>query len=469
MLYLMLIMYSLKKAVFFVFFSSIFLCSVQGFGQDSISINVEEAVERAIEHNFSIDIQTLELRRLEIAKNNRWNVLIPLVNTSLSLGFIDRNSNAGEDRTTVVGFEPSGGGLQPVTQSFTPTTQTLTNSNTISLPLTFQLVPAMQLPLRSYQSGEIQLQKLIQETSNAVRKSYYQILILDSQILLTEEQKNVSRLRLNDTKSLFDSGLVDENVFLQTELASLGTEISLNALHNQRQSAVRNLSLLLGYEPSTELNFVDELPTIDNALIDEILEKASVENNYDFKSQLIYLDILRSNSLLSLSSLLPSLNISFSYIFGLDGDVSDTSIVDSNNWGYQNGTISIGISQSITNILPFSPAFVAFRQSRLEIEKQRKSLESTKNILDSQLTSLHENLRQLKSGLELAERRENVAEKSYRLAQDAYEEGLISFTEFDDAEVELLNANTSVLQARNDIIELVLDIALLLGSRTESQ
>lgn len=428
-------------------FFVLFFCVSLGFlAAEERSLSVREGIDLALQHNLDLRIQERVLDHLYWTNVWGWTALSPSV---VGTGSLIRSNVA--PGATLLNPDASPWSLSGDLSLTTPLGPTLIQN--------ILIVFGKSLDLKK---GRITYRKAIKTVVSEVHKIYFDLLIAQESRNILESQLEVVLRQNKDLKSSYDAGLIDEYVYLQSELQKIQLEQRINSQKNIIESLEDSLSFILGQEEDTSYVLSDSIPELNTELIQTFYEKIDTENNYDLQVEEINKFILRISATASALSLLPKVGLAWNTGRTFLRPISEEWFNDS-NWGADTGNLAISLSWSLSNLLPGSAPFAASLGIQRDRDNNELLLERSKQTLRRQLINLQNSLRFNVESLELSQVQRDLAKKAFEIISGQYDSGLAQYTQLQEAENDQLDAEQNYLSQTVVVLKNLLDINFLLG------
>ena len=436
------------------------LCAVQAFGQAAENgadspgvrrITVEEAVELALASNLSLESARIDLDTKKRASDLAWNQFLPELDLR---GTLSRTNEATTQTAIVPSAIINQAGLSPlpgqplppvvfgVSPLFVDVPQWSVNGNfSASLTFSFALIQGIRKIREDYQTGLLSYAKARSQMERDIRKSYYDMLLLQENISLLQSSFANAERQVAMAQANYNSGLAPQLTLLQAQVSRDTMKPTIDQAENGLRLAMANFAMNLGLDYGARFELVPVQGDPDYIALDlQELIRQAVNGKPDImevRQTLLATEYGRKAQALQLYT--PALVFSWNYSSTLMGPW-DTSWVDGDNWT-PGGAFSITLNMSLNSLLPFT--------------KQGQSLRDTDNALRSLNIGLAQAIRgteieiyntilSLEQSRTLAETQAEtvaLAERTYRLTEDAYRAGLQDF-------LQVQSANLSLQQAR---------------------
>lgn len=444
----------MKNISIFIFLT----CFSFGFSQDTpISFSLQEAIDYALENNRQVKNAS---RDIDAAEKQKWET------TAMGLPQIDASINYQNF------LEPQ---LQGIPSDFSDPSSPL-------IPLFFgaeqTTVASARLSqllfdgtyLVGLQSAKVFLEisknakvKTDLEIRKAVINAYGNVLISEESVVILEKNIAVIQKNLNETQSIYENGLEEEESVEQLQITLTGLQSGLNKAKRLKKIAVQmfNITLSIPYDNRTMLSDTLENLTLQNINLKTLNQQYDAKETIDYKiaNNTMVADELRVK--VEKAKALPSLNASLSG--GFNTFSNDFTILDNNTKWYDYAVLGINL-----NIPIFSSGLrnASTQRAKINLEKSKTELEETEQQLNLQIASAKssyqfatEDYYNKKQNLRLAERIETKN-------QTKFFEGVSSSFEFRQAQVQLYTAQQDLLQAMLDVINTKIELETVTNNTT---
>ncbi|MDR3123674.1 MAG: TolC family protein [Treponema sp.] len=464
-----------------------FLCAGQAFGQAAESgapevrrISVDEAVELAVQNNLSLESARIDLDTKKRASDLVWNQFLPEFDLR---GTLSRSNEA----STVTGQIPvdisamltppspmpalppgSVFGTSGASYSMELPQWSVNGNFSATLTFSFALIQGIRKIKADYQTGLLSYAKARAQMERDIRKSYYQMLLLQENIdLLRTSYANTER-QVAMAQANYNSGLAPQLTLFQAQVARDTMKPTIDQAENGLNLAMANFAMNLGLEYGAQFELVPVQGDPDYSSLDlQDLIRRAVNGKPDLmelRQTLLATEYARKAQALQLYT--PALIFSWNYSPTLMGPW-DNNWFDGDNWS-RSGAFSITLNMSLNSLLPFT--------------KQGQSLKDTDNALRSLNIGLAQAIRgteieiyntilsleQSKTQAETQAATVALAERSYRLTEEAYRAGLQDLLQVQSADLSLRQAQVQMLEQqfnyRTGLIDLEYSIGVPFGT-----
>ncbi len=440
----------MKNSLLSLIFLILLCVSTPVFAENdvSLSIDVETAVEMALNANLGLQSTRIDT---EVARRDymyRFNVFMPSISARGTLGRAN---------------------TEPTASMFNPDPQRWSFSAgvTASLTLSAQILQGVKAISNAYRDARITLQDAEREMRMQTRTSYYQVLLLQEQYELATRRLAAAEERLEEIQANYDAGLVDELTLLRTRV---GVETQRPGVLAQKQavdSAMRSFAASIGIDNPELLQLTG---TIESSIVE--LQQASallplLEQNADLQALQRVQESLQIAINTTKAGMLPMITFSFSILPTLSGDPLSGDIFDPDSYS-DSGSFSITVTQPVDAFIPGSSTYQDIANQQDALEQTRLQEKELLDALELQLIQLTQTIATERQTLESLSSNVELAEQAFLLAEEAYLNGLRDYSIVRDAEIDLDDARIQLLQEKHTYITNLLNLEYLLNTPIDS-
>ncbi|MCD4723207.1 MAG: TolC family protein [Bacteroidales bacterium] len=428
----------------FIAFCIVFLVQSAHAQQPATNISLADALAIGMENNYQIRISGQGVRIAE--NNNSWGAagMFPFI----SLGAFQYNRYDDADSRTVPGTRD-----KYYTNLITPYINLKWNLfNGFAVHITKDKFVALQ----EYSEGYATI--VVENTIQGIVLAYYNTLLQEELLGVTEEVKTLSRDRYHYMMFKKDLGgavtydvLQAKNAYLDDSTTNLLQQLNV-------KNAYLNLRLLLGEEEDIRFNLTDEFSVqmLDFSL-DSLLLQMRADNN-TLRNQYINQEILKKDVKLAKSSMYPVLSLNG----GFDHNNSRLKYVDTNPLYtnsldyYANFTLSFNLFNGGNVRRGIRNANISEQIGQLEIAEMEISLS---NLLQNyyELYSIRKELYMVSmANLE-------SASLNMEISTDKFRSGAINSFNFRDVQIIYLRAAAAKFGAIYNLIDIQTELLRLTG------
>jgi outer membrane protein TolC len=297
-----------------------------------------------------------------------------------------------------------------------------------------------------------------------IRKSYYQMLLLQENIdLLRRSFANAER-QVAMAQANYNNGLAPQLTLFQAQVARDNMRPTIDQAENGLKLAMASFAMNLGldYDTRFELVPVQGDPGYVALDVEDLISRArnGKPEIMELRQTLLATGYGRKAQALQLHT--PALILSWNYAPVLSGPW-ENSWFDGDNWSDRSGMFSVTLNMSLNSLLPFTKQgqslkdtdnalralniglAQAIRGTEIEVYNTVLSLERSKTLADTQAETVA------------------LAERSYRLTEDAYRAGLQEFLQVQSAELALRQAQVQMLEQQFNYLTGLIDLEYSIG------
>lgn len=286
-----------------------------------------------------------------------------------------------------------------------------------------------------------------------VMKAYYGVLAADKTVKALTEIDATSQKIYNQTKALFDQGLIEEDNVTQLSLNVLTSKNSLRAAKRQLEDAKMYLKLQMGLELTDAISLTSEFDNVINTMNENASDIAS-----EVSQNINYLMLVKQSELGALnvdyekSQYLPTLSAFISHsqqAMGNDFDAfSGGSWYPTTVWGLNLSVpiFSSGMRKSKVN------------QASISLLQTENSLSELKKGLSVQTSAAKSNYDNAFDTYKTSQEAVKISKKIYSNYQYKFKEGLITSLDLSQIQTQYLSAETQYIQAMYNLINAKIEL-----------
>ena len=397
-------------------------------------LSKKEAIKQTLEKNYGIKIAD---NNVEIAENNAGILNSGYLPTLVGSAFADYSL---DDRLTEIDGE------EPRDQNDLENT-----SYGGSLDLNYTIFDGLgrlynyrQLK-EEYNLSELEARETIENTLLELFSVYFEIARLSENVEVLEQTLAISKERVTRAEYQFEYGQSNKLEVLNAKVDVTNDSINLIGTRQQLRNTKRDLSYIIGKEPSANFevdtivgftpqlkieNYVKEAKTNNVSLLQ--IEKNLVISEYDIK--------------VNKSGYLPSVGLTGSY--GWNRNRSADSPFFPGSLQTTSG-LSARVSLS-WDIFDGGSTSVRVRNAKILYENQQIQKKQIENEVDRDLKNALDNYQNRLYIYELQEQNVVTSEANFERSEERFKIGQITSIEFRQAQINLINAKTSKNLAKYD-------------------
>lgn len=439
---------SLKESIKYValFAASLFVNGA--WAQEVLQLTLKQALEIAKNENPTLKIAGQEILLKQNSKKEAiWNLIPEAELVGSYTRTIQKQTFAMGDQQVKVGTDNSySGGLSISLPVFAPSLYKSINITQSDIELALEQARASELDL-----------------VNQVTKAYYQLLLTQDSYEVLKKSYAQSEENYRVVNEKFKQGSVSEYDKISAEVQMRSLKPSVVSAKNGVNLAKLQLKVLMGVTADVDIQTDDNLKNYEMKLFQRQMENEnygfSLQNNSDLKQIDLNAKQLRQNLQLQYTNFMPTLSVSFQYMYTT---LNDNFRFSSYKW---NPYSTIGLNLSIP--LFRGSNFTKVKQAKIQIQQLEENRINTERQLHMQATSYLDNMSA--SAEQVVSNREAVAQaiKGRDIATKRYEVGKGTILELNSSEVALTQAELTYNQSIFDYLSAKADLDKVLGNENE--
>ena len=435
------------------------MCFSFGFSQDTpIRFSLQEAIDYALENNRRVKNAA---RDIDAAEQQKWET------TATGLPQIDASVNYQSF------LEPQ---LQGIPSDFTDASAPLVplffgaNQTTVASARLSQLLFDGTY-LVGLQSSKVFLEiskntkvKTDLEVRKAVVNAYGNVLISEESVIILEKNIAVLQKNLDETKSIYENGLEEEESVEQLQITLTSLESDLSNAKRLKNLAIQmfNITLSIAFDTNTVLTDTLEDLTLQNINLETLNVQFDAKETIDYK---IANNTKVSNELMvkvEKAKALPSLSASLSGGFNTFSD--DFAVFDTNSQWYDFAVLGINL-----NVPIFSSGMrsASTQRAKINLEKAKDDLIEAEQQLNLEIAAAKSNYQFATEDYYNKRQNLNLAERIESKNQTKFFEGIGSSFELRQAQIQLYTAQQELLQAMLDVINTKTELETITNKTTK--
>lgn len=430
-----------------------------------VTLTVDRAVKVAMNNNLQLKSSLIDTRIKERKADYAWNRFIPSVQVS---GTMSR-MNAEQSLSTLVPLSET---LPGVYDEVTYLEQDLPQWSVaagldMSLTLNLAMFNGIRATQLDYQAGRISLEQARQRVERDVKKSFYNLLLMQENRALMVENIDAAERRYEQAQINYENGLVPELTVLNAQVAYENLKPQLKSIDLGYWQALQGFKVTLGIPLDREIELegsIDAEPVSVDAdnLIDEHLT-----DRLDIQSMLNAVTSLNNQlEATKLQAFTPNLILGYNMDPGFSGDPwSDPWFDDiSNDWNQRSGMFRVTIAMSLDSLLPFSQTQIGLRELEDNLQKTRIGLMQSIEGAELEIDSTVQQLEKSRDTIDTLQLNVERARRAYEMAEEAYNAGSQELLEVQNAEIELKQARLEVLKEKYTYLSALIDLEYQLNA-----
>lgn len=434
----------MKKKFWFALWMLNFLWA----GAEELDLSLEKAIGMALENDFSYRISR---KQVDIYRQRLKNMgFLPQVT-------LEGYKNLDEKLQILEIPSFTGGDPQQVTLDFTK-----------NYEFTLQILQPVFTGGKAYlgfrnslidlKISREQMADSREETILRVKKSFYNILVMQEYLRAQQEARKLMEKNLQNVRQSHELGLVSQYDLLRAELSASSIVPEVSRAKNLYEIAVLGLKNILQLPDDVQPRITEKLtvPVFDSSF--EELLGSGLQNRFELRQ--IDFERQKLSNLLKIAygQYLPSVSLVARYSYR-----SDLFNFHRGNWE-NNYTINLAVSFPIFPGLSRSAQVGELRVSQKIMDLNREMLSSATRL---EIENRYKTIRQEFENITQAQKNLELATEGVRIAELNYGEGLISILELNSSFNELTNARVALLQALFNCHINIAELERLVGKKYE--
>lgn len=441
-----------------------------------LKLNIDEAISLSMQKNLGIKIENLSFDEKKWALVTSWNKFVPSVKMSASLSTVNRSILENAFDEIKDGYKDRGIPLSDSEVYDTDEWENVKKGSVsarlgVSIDLNAKMIFEVSKTVLDWQVGKISIEIAKKNLEKNIKKSYYNLKLLNENIIIKEKSLQAAKNRYELTNRKYQNKIINEIENLNAEFSYENIKPQLIEMKNNFEDLLLEFKHMLGINENVEIELISEMDNIDKIQFDE--ENISLNylnNNLEVKKAEGEIKMEKNNRDIYISELTPTLSFSFSTDttyqrsdpFGKDSDwFSDIN----EDWKEKSGNFTFTVSIPLSSFTPFSKEQMNIVNSSYEIERKKLTLEQTR--LNKEL-EIKKTIRKINKNNELVKSLElnvKITEKVYNLAERSFQEGAKTLLEVEDAEENMNNAKLDLLKANYDYLAAIYDLEYIIDSK----
>lgn len=401
-----------------------------------INLSLSQAQQYAVEHNYTMQNATMELKKAEY---NRWQTLASML----------PQVKAGFDYQNMCGYEMHMGGFS------IPMDPNGTFSVTASVALTGAQIVGTMLQDIAGKMTDISQRQTEQSTRSQVRSVYVSILVMQDIVgLLDSSLANMQQLEKTTLESV-KAGAAEQIQAdkLSVQVASL--KATINSNRRSLEMLYNSLLLQLGADVNSRINLTTKLDEVldINYLSSLALQDFNIEQNYTYQLLKQNEQLSKKNITMAWMDFTPTLAAYYQYsnkvYFGDEGmNMTPPNMIGAN--------ISIPLFSSGTRYAKVQAAKIDYAEALNSKQQAEDGLRVQYNQLRFDLANAIETYQIQKENLDVSKRvLDNTTEK--------FKYGHASNLEVTNASTDIITAQSNYIQAVMSVVSAEVALEDLLG------
>lgn len=425
---------------------TIFIVNIN-YAQDSIPLNLESAIDLALEKNTDITISNYQVNTSEFALKEAKGNFLPKL-------YANANYNRNINRQVI--FLPDGLGL-----GGTATELGADNDYRASLNLALPVYSNFNNINKRIAETHLTYQHEVgrdtrQKVINATKKSYFTYLVAQEIVKVQQSQLKNAEQILSDIEKRRQQGTLTDYDFTAAKVQVAQAKNSLLEAQNTILPLANNLKLVLGLKKEDHLKLTEPIEVLKNEFVLEEDPSEILSQNSTLKQLELDIEVKKNQIELAKSAFYPTLDAVGVYNYQAQEDgfnLADYQWVNTSFVGLQ-------LQFSIFNGNITRNKVEQAKIARDIVEEQK---EYTTEAIQMQLQELLSHLDFTKRKIEVQQENMDLTEEALNLVKKRYQFGIGTFLEVNNAELSYTQARLFWLQAISNYRTTYYDYQLLIG------
>ena len=419
-------------------------------GAETLTLDEQNAVRRALDQNLTLAQRRVSLVGSARSSKSAWNVLLPSLNASASL---IRNNTA----------TPTFGG-DSYHEIFSAQLQA-------QVVVSIAAIEGIETARLNYASALISYDQAVAAIATNVRKLFYNLILLEQQIVVTQQGIATASQTLAQTDAQFRGGLVAEITVRRAEVALENSRLTLARQRAAYRDMHADFRLLLGIDDDRAIELQG---TIDAPPVPDLARIAGAEDPTDrWDIQVLDAQIAAQRSLNRANrrrDRTPTVTFGASYAPALADPFNPNRAVDAtrSEWN-DGGSLRVTVTVPLHHYLPVSASAVGHKNSAEALQALVIQRQSALETVRSQTESLLRRVESSRVALESLALRLALAEEIYELTLDAYRGGTTDFLAVQKADDDLETVRYELLAERFTYLSTLIDLEYALNTPIRSR
>ena len=448
--------------------------------RDSLSIDLNTALEIALSENPNIKIADMEITKKQYAKKSAYGALLPEIN------LIGQYQRTIKKQTMYLDGGFFGGDIDPT--QYTPEELKVvevlgkmmtpaegaqdgiqvgrwnmyTGGLNVSLPL---VVPSLW---KNIQMSEIDIQTSMEQARsskinlvNQVTKSFYSLMLAHDSYMLFRKTYVTDSINLENITNKYKQGIVPEYDVITADVRLKSIIPSMLQAENMMKIAELQLKLHMGIDNDIPLKIVGTLDDYDQSMFDAVIPAdTSLLQNSDLRQFDLQAEKVKKMYEMQKLQFAPSLVSSFQYTYMSQNNDFKFSDYKWNPYSTVGVTLSIPLfngGQRYNNLKQTELQINQLQYQRIDLQRNLKL--AVKNNIDL----INKNIEQIVATQSSVEQ----ARKGYDITLKRYETGMGTIVELNSAALGVTNAELQYKNAIYDYLAAKADLEKVLGYTIE--
>jgi len=432
--------------------TAISLAALSGtIGGETLTLTADEAVEMSVAQNLGLKQSGIDVRAKKRSKDNLWNSFLPSMSLSAGIQSDVGIINFGDEEDVhldALGF---------------------TTGIKLTLPLNTAMIPGIKARIANYDAGLISYEDVKLKLERDVRKQFYLLLGSQENIQIQKGNMELAEKRLNQARSNFEHGLIQELDVLSAEVTLAGLQPAYNSTLAEYERLMLFFKYLIGVDRNTEIILDGSLDAEAYQFDAEELIRKFMSRRSDIRSLEKQIESLKLNKeTLKHNYNVPTLTLDYNY--GISASDVDRSRLNPmkgiepwSNWT-DGGRLSITLGWRFDGLIPGSSIDVQVREIQDAIDKLVLAKQMAFKSAAIEITNLVNKLETALKTIDVSTSRVELARRNFELTERAYSAGAREILDVETSQQKYLEASQRLLYSRYEYIAELLNLEYALST-----
>jgi outer membrane protein TolC len=420
-------------------------------------LSANGAVELAIKNNLSLESGRVTLDTKKRKSELVWNQFLPTVGLS---GTMMRDNWASVTQ---------GISIPPFVSSPSITLPQWHLNGTLqaSYDFSFALVEGIRNIRLDYEAGLVGLEKARAQLERDVRKSYYQMLLLEEQLALLRENYAAAERRVAMAEANYRAARAPELTWLQARVAMENLKPTIDQAENGLKMVHAQFAMNLGLPYNTRFELEPAAGGVSSLPLDlqELITRAASgkPDILELQKNIAVLQSGRKAQALQLYTPFIRLSWNLSSTFNPQLDPWKDELFNGDNWN-KGGSFSLTLGMSLNNLFPFTKEGQGLKDTDNSLRGLNIALAQAVWGTELEIYNTVLSLERIRTTIEAQNLTVELAERTYELTETAYRAGLNDLLEVQNAELELRRARGGVSEQNYNYLMGLTDLEYAIGA-----
>ena len=423
-----------------LFTALFFLLNVSIVAGESVTLTIDEAVQRALDNSINLKKGAIDLNQAGYSANRLWSEIFPGFNLSAGLTFLP---------TSPLITEPG----------FSYRDEALSYS--LNLGLRLDLNPSIRSSMRlielAYRRELLSYEQAARQLEIHVIKNFLGLVNSREHIAFMEESLDIAIHNLNQDRIAWQNGMLNELTWLNSQLSAETARYNLSMARGAYQIALEEFLTLLDMDTGTDLILSGTIDIVPIYYYPEELILMYLHRRPDIISQyqtIERLELTRNRT--AFDSRSPSINLSTQWEGGSGQGGLNAPFQDNIR-----GTVTLNIP--VNSWIPGTRQSQNIRAADADLDKARLDLQNTQTQAKAQIRILVLNLNNTLESLEIARLRMELAQRTVEATEIGFRNGTVQYRVLEETRRDLADARQRYLNGELGYQSLLLDLASALN------